>query len=156
MSQALLQRVLAGEQEAQVQFGEARHCAVIDWRDGPREIVDVVAAFLPDGFLILGALSGDSCEFVVPGRKPVCFHLSRRAKQENLIFAINEAIKPDYEIRQYRPNDGDGYSLFVAPQAVWSGLENADPEAIERLFLNAQRLAEYWSKGYMARLFSKP
>lgn len=57
---------------------------------------------------------------------------------------------------QLTPMDGDSYSVFVAPRSMWSNIESAHRQATERLFLNTQRLAAYLSKGYLARLFSKP
>ncbi|WP_446809108.1 hypothetical protein ACH50O_17895 [Methylomonas sp. 2BW1-5-20] len=156
MNQTLLQRVLDGDQTAQTQFGEAEHCVVIDWRDGPAEVVEAIAAFLPTGYLALGTLSEQTCELIVQGRPPVLVEISPNAMQEKLLLCISNAIAPEYEIRQYRPMDGDGYSVFVAPQSVWANIESAHPKAVQRLFLSAQRLAAYWSKGYLARVFSKP
>lgn len=152
----LLSRVLEGDEEAIAQFGEADHCAVIDGHDGPAEIVATVAAFLPDGHLALGRVTSASCEFVVSGKPGFVVPLSPRATQENLLLGIDRAIRPEYGLRQFRPIDGDGYSIFVAPMSVWSQLERVHPEATERFFLGAQRLAAYWSKPYLARVFSKP
>jgi len=156
MDQMLLQRVLEGDQAAQMLFGESDHCAVIDWRDGAAEVVDAVAAFLPEGYLALGQLTERTCELIVQGRSPVLVELSPTATQEKLLLSICNTIAPDYELRQFRPMDGDSYSVFVAPHSVWVGIESGHPEAAERLFLSAQRLAAYWSKGFLARVFSKP
>lgn len=139
-----------------MQFGEADHCAVIDWRDGPVEVVDAVAFFLPNGYLSHRKLSEQAYEIIVQGRPPVLTELSPKATQEKLLLSICNAIAPEYELRQYRPMDGDSYSVFVAPRSVWASMEGQHRDATERLFLNAARLAAYWSKGYLARLFSKP
>lgn len=139
-----------------MQFGGADHCAVIDWRDGPVQVVDAIAFFLPNGYLSQRKLSEQTYEIIVRGRPPVLTALSPTATQEHLLLSISDAIAPEYELRQYRPIDGDGYSIFVAPQSVWTRIEGEHRDATERLFLNARRLAAYWSKGYLARLFSKP
>ena len=156
MDQTLLQRVLDGDQAAQIQFGQSEHCAVVDWRDGPQEIFEAVASFLPDGFLAMGTLTEDSCELIVQGRQPVLAELSSTATQERLLLSIGNAIAPEYELRQFRPMDGDSYSMFVAPRSVWAGIDSENPQVAERLFLSAQRLAAYWSKGFVARMFSRP
>jgi hypothetical protein len=156
MNQALLQRVLEGDEDAQARFGESDHCAVIDWRDGPAEIVKAVAAFLPQGYLAPGRLTQQACELLVQGKAPVVVPLPPKATQERLLLAISDAIGPEFELRQFTPMDGDGYSVFVGPRAVWSAIGSTHPEATERLFLDARRLAAYWSKGYLGRLFSKP
>ena len=139
-----------------MQFGEADHCAVIDWRDGAAEIVESIASFLPTGYLACGNLSERTCALIVQGRSPVLVELAPTAMQEKLLLCICNAIAPEYEIRQFRPMDGDSYSVFVAPKAVWVNIESGYPKAVESLFLSAQRLAAYWSKGYLSRVFSKP
>ena len=156
MSQSLLHRVIEGDDEAIALFGEATNCAVIDWRDEPHEIVTAIAAFLPDGYLALGRVSAARCELLVRDKPPIAVPISANATQENLLLSINQAIQPKYELRQFCPFDGDSYSIFVAPQSVWSELERTNSQATEKLFLSAQRLAAYWSKSYLARMFSKP
>jgi len=156
MDQSLLYRMLEGDEEATALFGNAENCAVIDGRDGPAEIVAAIAAFLPAGYLILGRVTPGSCELQIGGGSTVTVPLSARATQENLLLSISQAMEPAFELRQFRPCDGDGYSIFIAPCAVWSGIERTHPEATEALFLTARRLAAYWSKSYLARLFDKP
>lgn len=156
MDLVLLDRVLHGDQEALALFGEAEHCAVIDWRDGLVEIVAAIAAFLPDGYLTFQPRSETDCELLVLGKSPKVISLSPQSTQEACIDAVNEALSPEFEIRQFRPCDGDGYSLYVAPCAVWSKIETEHPQLSERLFLSSRRLLGYWSKGYIARLFTKP
>jgi hypothetical protein len=129
---------------------------VIDWRDGAAEVVAAVAAFLPKGHLTLGRLTGQTCELMVQGKATAVVPLSPEATQENLLLSINNAIAPEFELRQFKPMDGDSYSVFVAPRSEWSSMESAHPQATELLFLSAQRLAAYWSKSYLSRLFSKP
>jgi hypothetical protein len=156
MNQPLLHRVLEGDEEAIALFGDAENCAVIDWRDGPAEIVAAIAAFLPDGYLTIGPVTTSSCELLVRDKPPVAAPLSSEATQENLLLSINYAIQPEYELRQFRPLDGDSYSIFVASRSVWSDIERANPQATEELFLSTPRLAAYWGKSYFARMFSKP
>jgi hypothetical protein len=156
MNQPLLHRVLEGDEAAAALFGEADNCAVIDWRDGPSEIVAAIAAFLPEGYLTSGRVTTASCELLVRDRQPVVASLSPKATQENLLLSINQAIQPEYELRQFRPLDGDSYSIFVAPRSVWSEIDQANPQATEDLFLSARRLAAYWGKSYLARMLSKP
>ena len=156
MNRALLDGVLHGGVDAFAAFGDAEHCAVIDWRDGPAEIVAAVASFLPPNHLTLGRHSETECELVVTAKAPKSVLLSPAAKQEMLLLAINEALQPEFELRQFRPFDGDGYSIFVAPRSVWSEIQRAQPQAVDRLFLTMERLAAYWRRGYFARLFSKP
>jgi hypothetical protein len=156
MISAFLQRVLQGDEEAIASFGEAEHCAGIDWRDRPTEIVSAIAAFLPTGYLVAEDRGDSTYGVVVHEEPPRSVLVSWPTKQEDLLARINAILSPDFELRQFRPFDGDGYSLFVAPRAVWSEIERTHPEATERLFLTADRLAAYWRKGYLARLFSKP
>ena len=156
MDLALLERVLHGDQEAIALFGEAEHCAVIDWRDGPVEIVAAVAAFLPNGYLTIQRCNEIEYELVVHGKSPKVMLVSPQTRQEAHILAINEALSPEFEIRQFRPCEGDGYSLFVAPSSVWANIQSEHHQAAERLFLTAQRLFTYWSKSYIARLFTRP
>ncbi|MCS3747140.1 hypothetical protein FHY18_002736 [Xanthomonas arboricola] len=155
MKQPLLHRVLEGDEEAIALFGGAENCAVIDWRDGPAEIVAAIAAFLPDGYLTIGSVTTSSCELLVRDKSPVTAPLSSKAIQENLLFSINHAIQPEYEARQFPPLDGDSYSIFVASRSVWSDIERGNPEATEELFLSTRRLAAYWGKSYFARMLSK-
>ncbi|MBD9480575.1 hypothetical protein [Pseudoxanthomonas sp. PXM02] len=156
MKKSLLHRVLEGNEEAIAMFGEADNCAVIDWKAGPLDIVEAIADFLPDGYLTLGRVTATSCELMVTGKRPFCAQILSRATQENLLLSINQAVQPEYELRQFRPSYGDGYSLYVAPRSVWSEIERSNPEASESLFLSAPRLAAYWSKSYLVRMFSKP
>jgi hypothetical protein len=156
MDRALLNRVLLGDENAIADFGESEHCAVIDWRDGLAEIVAAVAPFLPAGHMALGRLAASEAEIVVAGRAPIPIALSPRPAQESLLLSVNKALQPDFELRQFRPVDGDGYALFVAPRSLWSEAERSHPQAIEKLFLSVERLSAYWSKSYLARLFTNP
>ena len=155
MNRALLNRVLQGEAEAIDRFGDSDYCAVVDWKDDLEAIVGAVADFMPSGYLRVESLSGGSQQLVrADGTKieappgPV--------RQEELIAVVNRAIAPQFELRRFRPVDGDGYSLFVAPADLWSELERNHPEATKRYFLGAERLAAYWRKGFVGRLFSRP
>lgn len=156
MDTSLLYRVLEGDALAAEEFGEADTCAVVDWRDGPRGIVAALAAFLPDGYLAVGRVDASGCQILVHGKPPVTVPLPANATQEHLLAGIDRALAPAYGLRQFRPVDGDGYAIYVAPGPVWSEIERAYPQATERFFLSAERLAAYWSKGYWRRLFGKP
>jgi hypothetical protein len=156
MQQMLLQRVLDGDKSAEIQFGESEYCAIIDWRDGAQEIVEAVASFLPDGYLEIGQVTEQACELIVGGKSPVLAELSPTATQERLLLSISNAIAPNYELRQFRPMDGDSYSIFVASSSVWADMDSKNPQAAERVFLSAKRLAAYWSKGFISRMFSRP
>lgn len=156
MDTSLLYRLLEGDASAAEAFGEANTCAVIDWRDGAREIVVAIAEFLPDGTLAVGHVDASGCEILVHGKPPVTVPLPANATQEHLLAGIDRALAPAYGLRQFRPVDGDGYAIYVAPGPVWSEIERAYPQATERFFLSAERLAAYWSKGYWRRLFGKP
>jgi len=155
MNQALLQRVLEGDQSAIEQFAESDNCAVIDWRDGLPDLVAAVEPFLPEGYLRLEPKGG---EFLLHagGRDPQAVEVRAQRRQEDLIASLNRALLPDFELRQFTPIGGDGYSLFVAPATVWQDIERSHAIAVQRCFLSAERLAAYWRKGYLARLFSKP
>ena len=128
----------------------------MDWRDGIAEIVAAVASFLPEGYLELEHPGDAVCQLIVRGKPPKSVSLSPQVKQEELLVSISEALKPDFELRQFRPVDGDGYAIFVAPHATWSAMERNHPQSIDRLFLTAERLAAYWRKGYFACFFIKP
>jgi hypothetical protein len=154
MDRALLERVLQGDPESVVLFGEAEHCAVVDWRDGFPQIVAAVAAFLPAGHLHIGGVIGGDNAVTVKGKPSLAPPQS--TKQEALLLHINQALRPDFELRQFRPADGDSYSIFVAPESVWQEIDRSHPKASEKYFLSIERLAAFWSKSYFARMFSKP
>jgi hypothetical protein len=155
MKTDIIQTLLRGDEEAILGLGESDICAVVDWRDGAEEIFTAIAEFLPDGFLAaipsedglmtISASGGPTLEVNVPLNK-----------QEPFIDSINRILSPDYEIRQFRPCDGDGYSLLVRPASWWSQFDEKHPEIAEKYFLSTKRLAAYWSKNYFARLLSKP
>jgi hypothetical protein len=155
MDRALLGRVLQGDEEAIARFGESDHCAVIDWRDGLPGIVQAVAPFLPEDYLRLEEPAGLQPRLVAGGRPPQEVPAAAN-RQEDLISAVNRALLPEFELHRFRPIDGDGYSLFVAPADLWAELERSSPDATERYFLGAERLAAYWRKGFFARLLTKP
>ena len=155
MDASLLRRVLQGDEDAAMQFGQCEHCAVVDWKDGLDAIVESVSDHLPPGFLRVkesegsgpSLVRGDGMTFLAP---------AGHVKQEQLLGLVNKALAPQFEMRRFRPMDGDGYSLLVASAEFWANLGNAHPEATERYFLSVDRLAAYWSKGFFARLVSKP
>jgi hypothetical protein len=155
MNQALLQRVLDGDQSAIAQFVESDNCAVIDWRDGLPELVAAVEPFLPEGYLRLEPKRGEFLLYA-GGRDPKAVKMQAQSRQEDLIASLNGALIPDFELRQFTPIEGDGYALFVAPATVWQDMERSHAIAVQKYFLSAERLVAYWRKGYLARLFSKP
>lgn len=155
MDRALLARVLQGDEDAIARFGESDHCAVVDWRDDLPAIVEAVAPFLPNGYLRLEATPGLPPSLIAGGRPPQQVPASA-TRQEDLISAVNRSLHPEFELRRFRPIDGDGYSLFVAPAKLWAELDRTSPAETERYFLGAERLAKYWRKGFFARLLSKP
>ena len=155
MKNDIIKTLLRRDEEEILRLGESDICAVVDWRDGAEEIFAAVAEFLPDGFLAalpskdglltISANSGANLEVTVPLKK-----------QEPFIDSLNRVLSPDYEIRQFRPCDGDGYSLLVRPASWWSQFDEKHPEIAEKYFLSTKRLAAYWSKNYFARLLSNP
>lgn len=156
MIPALLQRALQGDAEAIASCGEPGHCAVIDWRDGFPEIVTTISAFLPQAFLTVEDQGDSSYRLSARSQPPRSVLIPARSRQEDLLAQIDSVTRPDFELRQFKPVDGDGYALLVAPSAIWSEMESAYPEATERLFLTADRLAAFRRKGFFARLFSRP
>ena len=156
MSLPLLKRVLAGDSDAIESFGDGEICAIIDWRAGLPEMADEIAAKLPDGYFNILSSTTDGLVVQLGSRAQETISAPAGAKQEELLLRLNALLHPDHEMRQYRPVDGDGYSLYIADSHTWSSLERAHPEALEQYFLPIPRLAAYWKKGYFARLFSKP
>lgn len=155
MDRALLDRILNADSGAIEAFGESDHCAVVDWKDDLEDIVLAVADFVPGGFLRVEAAPSGGQKLVRSDGKEIEAP-SAPVKQEELLALVNRALAPQFELRRFRPVDGDGYSLFVAPAELWSELDRAHPEATERYFLSAERLASYWRKGFWGRLLSKP
>ena len=155
MKTDIIETLLRGDEETILGLGEPDICAVVDWRDGAEEIITAIAEFLPDGFLAaipskeglltISANSGPTLEVNVPLKK-----------QEPFIDSLNRILSPDYEIRQFRPCDGDGRSLLVRPASWWSQFEDRHPEIVEKYFLSTRRLAAYWGKNDFARVLSKP
>jgi len=156
MNNELLARLLEGDEEAIDQFGESDNCAVIDWRDGFPELISAVEPFLPKGHLQLEQIDEVTFQLYAGSNGPQAINVTANVKQEALIELLNRALMPDFELRQFTPNDGDGYSLYVAPSTVWQEIKRTHPDAVEEYFLSAERLAAYWRKSYLARLFSKP
>ena len=155
MDKGLLARVLDGNQTAIEQFGESDNCAVVDWRDGLPELIAAVEPFLPKGHRRSEARDGELLLYA-GDRGPTPVNVRDEMKQEDLIASLNRVLLPEFEIRQFTPIEGDGYALFVAPASVWQDIERSHATAVENYFLSAERLASYWRKGYLARLFSKP
>lgn len=156
MSLPLLKRVLSGDSDAIAEFGDGDNCAIIDWRAGLPEIAEEIAAKLPDGYFNVVSATPETLVVDVGSRKQQIVSASRETKQEELLVRFDELLRPDYEMRQFRPFDGDSYSIYIAECAVWARFEQSDAKALESCFLSMPRLAAYWKKSYFARLFSKP
>ena len=156
MNQQLLERLLIGDKEAIDIFGESDNCAVIDWHAGVPEIVETVASFLPLDYMKLEQTSPTSFLLHAGGRFSQPIELSSHTRQESLISLVNALLAPDFELRQFKPCDGDPHSLYVAATDVWKKVEHLHPLAVEKFFLSAPRLAVYWQRGYHSRLFSRP
>jgi hypothetical protein len=152
----LLKRVLAGDADAIAEFGDGDNCAIVGWRAGLAEIADEIAAKLPDGYFKILSTTTDELVVEVGSRTKEIVSASPETKQEELLLRFDRLLHPEYEMRQFRPFDGDGYSLYIAASSTWSSLERTDAKAIEDYFLSMPRLEAYWKKGYFARLFSKP
>jgi hypothetical protein len=155
MSLELINRIFENDEEAIQAFAECDNCAVIDWRDGFCEILDAASHFLPNAYIHVTEITPNIYSITIDG-KTTNIEVPAQAKQELLIDSANKLLQPNYEIRQFRPANGDAYSLFVASSDLWTNLEANNPEEVEKYFLSTARLATFWSKGYFARLFSKP
>jgi hypothetical protein len=156
MSLPLLRRVLSGDADAIAEFGDADYCAIVDWRAGLPEMADEIAAKLPGGYFKILSSTPNELVVEVGSRPKEIVSTSTETKQEELLLRLDRLLHPEYEIRQFRPFDGDSYSLYIAASPTWSSLEQTDAKALENYFLTMPRLAAYWKKGYFARLFSKP
>jgi len=156
MNETLLSRLLAGDKEAVEAFGESDNCVVVDWRAGLPEILEAITPFVRSDYLRVERRAEAGYLVRAGTRDPQILDFPPRTRQEELFVAVNRALLPDFELRQYTPVDGDGYALFLAPPTVWKSIELSHPQATERYFLSVERLAAYWRKGYFARLFSKP
>jgi hypothetical protein len=156
MNKQLVERLLSDSEGAIAAFGESDTCAVIDWRDGAAEIIDAVIPFLPEAYLTVEAHGDAELAIRAGGREAQTVQVGEHIKQEDLFVALNRVLAPEYELRQYRPGDGDCYSLFLAPSKWWQSLAETHPAALEKYFLSAERLQAYTRKGFFERLFSKP
>lgn len=154
--ETLFSGLISGDEEAVAAFGESDNCVVVDWRDGAEEIFEALMPFLPQDYLRVAKLRNTEWTVQAGDRPPRTIKFSRYTKQEEIFVVLNEVFAPDYELRQYIPADGDGYSLFLAPTAWWQSFADKHPRTLAKYFLSTNRLAAYWRKGYLARLLSKP
>jgi hypothetical protein len=129
---------------------------VFDWRDGAEEIFAALTPFLPQGYLRVEKRGNSNWTVQMGDRSPRTIKFSRKTKHEEFFVSLNEMLAPDFELRQYTPVEGDGYSLFLAPSAWWQSFADKHPRTLAKYFLSVNRLAAYWRKGYLARLFGKP
>ena len=151
----VLEELASADEDRVLRVGEPDVCAIVDWRDGAKEVIDAVAEFLPPDFLSWEVVDSLTIRVCAEGRPSKEIRLENQ-KQEPFINDLNEVISPEFEIRQFRPCDGDGYSLLVRPTAWWREVTTQHPELIEQNFLTTERLAVFWNKSYFGRLFSKP
>lgn len=156
MTQTLISGLISDDDEAVAAFGESDNCVVVDWRDGADEILEAVAAFLPQGYFRIERRG--SAEWAIQaGERPAhTVEFPQGIKQEQFFVALNQVLAPDFELWQYTPVNGDGYSLFLAPSAWWHSFAAEHPRVLAKYFLSADRLAAHMRKSYFARLFSKP
>jgi hypothetical protein len=156
MSLPLLRRVLTGDADAIGAFGDGEICAVIDWRAGLPEMAEEIAAKLPDGHFTIVSATAEELRVQIGSRGQQTVPVGPEAKQEELLLRLDGLLHPEYEMRQFRPFDGDSYSLYIAEAKTWAALQHESGEALEKYFLTIPRLAAYRKKSYFARLFSKP
>jgi hypothetical protein len=151
---SLLESLIAGDEEAIDQFGECENCVVTDWKDGADDILGAVALFLPDDYWKIEKLSDSEWRIQVAGRDPQILPFVLY-KQEDFFVALNRVLAPDYELRQFTPCDGDGYSLFLRPVGWWRDFDAKHPDIAQKYFLTTERLAAFLKKSFFRRLFSK-
>jgi len=155
-NERLISGLISDNEEAVAAFGESDNCIVVDWRDGAEEIFEALTPFLPQGYLRVEKLGSTEWTVQAGNRPPRAIEFSKNTKKEEFFVALNEALVPDFELWQYTPVDGDGYSLFLAPTAWWQSLAEKHPRTLAKYFHSTNRLAAYWRKSYLARLLSNP
>lgn len=148
----LLSQLLAGKDVIEA-FGQCENCVVVDWRDGLPEILEELTPHLPNGYLRVEQVGDMEYSLQAGDRAPRT--LVPPSKTEDLLVELNRVLLPDFELRQFTPCDGDGYSLYLAPPSVWNSIEHSHPKEVARFFLSVERLAAYWRKGFFSRVFSK-
>ncbi len=151
----IIKTLRTGDEEAILRIGESDVCAVIDWCDGAEQILTAVKDFLPEDY-VTATPSRDGFWAVSAGGRPVVEIDFTLKKQEQFIDALNEIIAPEFEMMQFRPIDGDGYSFLVRPAAWWAQAKAEHSDIIEKYFLSTKRLSTYSAKSWLGRFFSKP
>jgi hypothetical protein len=155
MDDSLVEKLVVGDTEAVEQFGECTNCVVTDWKNDAEDIFGAVSLFLPENYWKIEQFGDSEWCVQVSGRDPQVLAFTLY-KQEDFFVALNRVMAPDFELRQYRPADGDGYSLFLRPVSWWLDFSSKHPALAERYFLTTDRLAAFWKKNFFQRLFSKP
>jgi len=156
INETLISGLISDDEEAIAAFGECDNCVVIDWRDDAEDIFTAAMPFLPHGYLHVEE-HGDTEWKIQAGTRPArIVEFTERTKQEDILVTLNHVLAPDFELWQYTPVNGDGYSLFLAPSAWWQSFATEHPGVLAKYFLSLDRLAAHWKKGFLARLFSKP
>ena len=120
------------------------------------EIVEEIAAKLPEGHFKVVRSTAEEVVVHVGSRTEEALAVELDAKQEDVLLRLDRLLHPEYEMRQFRPFDGDSYSIYIAEVETWTAIERESGKAVEKYFLTIPRLAAYWKKSYLARLFSSP
>lgn len=155
-SETLISGLISDNKEAVAAFGESDNCVVVDWRDGAEEIFEALKPFLPQGYLRVDRFGNTKWTVQAGNREPHTIEFSKGTKHEEFFVALNEVLVPDFELWQYTPVDGDGYSLFLAPTEWWRSFADKHPRVLAKYFLSISRLAAYRRKSYLERILSKP
>lgn len=154
MTPALLHRLFSGMPDAAAEFTDT--CVVVDWRDRLPEILDAAAGHLPENYIRVLSETESSVQVQIGTRPPETVAWEPKTAQEQLLLRVNQLLAPEYEMRQFLPINGDGYALYLAPATTWKEIDTSHPEAVKKLFLSVDRMAAFWSKPFLVRLFTKP
>ena len=156
MIDTLITGLISDNEEVIAAFGESDNCIVIDWRDGPEEIFEALIPFLPSGYLRIENRSSTEWLVQTENQPERIVLVAPETKHEDFFVSLNQVLAPDYELWQYTPVNGDGYSLYLAPSPWWKSFAAEHPGVLAKYFLSLNRLAAYMKKRYFVRLFSRP
>jgi hypothetical protein len=156
MNNTLITGLISDNEDAIAAFGESDNCVVVDWRDGVEEIFEAIVPFLPAGHLRIENHNSTEWRVQVGNRSEHVILFAPGSRHEDFFVSLNQVLAPDYELWQYTPVNGDGYSLFLAPSSWWKSFATEHPGVLAKYFLSVNRLAAYMRKNYFVRLFSKP
>lgn len=69
------------------------------------------------------------------------------ANRDATLIALNQILKPEYEIRFCRASDGNDTLIFLPlPKATWRALTKQYPEQIKKLFETVTKKSKFFSK----------